>query len=130
MAKVYVSAHHPDLANALATQLAAAGHTISSTWHTETGLRPAADDAAAWATKAGVNVTQIGNSDVLVLISSPEHVTGVKRVQGGKFVEAGVALGRMVRVFVLGQPENGMLHHPRIEVVADADELVRKLDRW
>lgn len=130
MAKVYVSSHHPDPAKQLAEALRAAGHTVSSTWHDETGPRPAADDAAEWANKAAINVTQIGNSDVLVLISSPEHVSGEKRVAGGKFVEAGVALGRMVRLFVLGAVENGMLHHPRIEQVDNADELIRKLDRW
>lgn len=129
MAKVYVSAHHPDPAKQLAEALRAAGHTVSSTWHEETD-RPAADDAAAWASKAAVNVTQISNSDVLVLISSPEHVSGTKRVSGGKFIEAGVALGRMVRTFVLGAVENGMLHHPRVEQVDTTDELIRKLDRW
>jgi hypothetical protein len=130
MAKIYISSHHPDPANILATVLAQAGHTVSSTWHGETGPRPAADDAAAWGEKAKRNKAEIANSDVLVLIASPEHLSGEKRVSGGKFIEAGYAIGRCARVVTVGGVENGMLWDPHVEHAADADALVKLLAKW
>lgn len=134
MSKVYVSSHHPDPANALATELVAAGHTVVSTWHTENGPRPAADDAAAWAKKANRNFEQIETADVFVLIASPEHIDGTRRVSGGKFVEAGYALGLTdhvgcckVEVFTVGGVENGMLFVEGVRHAADTAELLEML---
>lgn len=126
MSKVYIACHHPDQANELADRLAAK-HTVSSTWHRDTKPRPEKSDAAGWGENAKRNLTEIAKSDVLVLVASPEHIDGTKRVPGGKFVELGYALGRCVRVFTLGGVENGMLYHPSVEHVADADELLKRL---
>lgn len=127
MSKVYIACHHRDHANALAEQLSAAWHAVSSTWHRDDTPRPAADDAEAWKANAARNTREIGNSDVLVLIASPEHIAGTGRVPGGKFVEFGYALARCVRVITLGGVENGMLYHPNAEHAADVADLLAKL---
>lgn len=127
MSKVYIACHHPDPANVLAARLLAANHTIASSWHRDTAPRPSPDDAAAWTANAARNMKEIGNTDVLVVIASTEHVAGTARVPGGKFVEFGYALGRCVRVFTLGGVENGMLHHPNVEHAAGVDELLAML---
>ena len=128
--KIYISCHHPDPANALAEKLQAAGHRVSSSWHSVAGQRPAADDGEAWKQKARNNRVEISNSDALVLIASPEHLDGTRRVSGGKFVEAGVALGRMVRVYTLGGVENGMLYDPLVIHARDVDHLLELIAHW
>ncbi len=127
MSKVYIACHHRDPANELADRLAAALHTVSSTWHRDTAPRPWPTDAAAWSANAARNMKGIGGSDVLVLIASPEHVAGANRVPGGKFIEFGYALARCVRALTLGGVENGMLWHPNVEHAADVVDLLAKL---
>ena len=134
MARVYISCHHPDPANALAAELVADGHTVTSTWHTSTEPRPASDDSLAWTRNADRNLEQIERSDALVVIASPEHISREKCVSGGKFFEAGYAHSvrdedgnEVVRVFTLGGVENGMLHTSSITHAADVPELLREL---
>lgn len=121
MAKVYVSCHHADPANDLAAALLAAGHAVVSTWHTDPAPRPAAGDAGAWRLNAVRNLGEIETADALVLVASAEHIARTKCVPGGKFVEAGYAMGAGVRVFTLGGVENGMLYADatNCETVAD-----------
>ena len=57
-------------------------------------------------------------------------VSGERRVSGGKFVEAGVALGRMVRVYTLGGVENGMLYDPLVIHAKDVDHLLELIAHW
>lgn len=45
-------------------------------------------------------------ADALVLCASP------RRIPGGKFVEAGIAIGQGKRVFILGHRENMLMWHP------------------
>lgn len=59
---------------------------------------------------------------VLVLLAGPDKYTG------GKFVEAGFALGRGFDVVVVGRIENGMLHHPSVTNVADVESLITYLE--
>jgi len=125
--RVYIACHHPDPANQIAAELKAAGHAVVSTWHTSTGPRPARDDAAGWGRNALRNQTEIDGCNVLVVVASPDHVAGVSRVPGGKFVEAGYAVRAMKRVVTVGGVENGMLYHPHVEHVADAAGLVALL---
>jgi nucleoside 2-deoxyribosyltransferase len=49
--------------------------------------------------------------DALVLVAGPD------RYPGGKFVEAGIAIGAGKRVIVIGRRENMLLWHPDIEQV-------------
>lgn len=122
--KVYIACHHPDPANELAAALKAAGHEVVSTWHTSAEPRPAADDAAAWGAKTLVNEVEIYTANALVVVASPEHVSRVKCVPGGKFVEAGYARAMGKRLFTVGGVENGALWHPRTVHCKDGAELV------
>lgn len=120
--KVYISAHHPDPANALADALTAAGHEVVSTWHRDDNPRPAKDDADGWGAKADDNLHRIAAmAETLVLIAGPD------RYPGGKFVEAGYALACGAKVYTLGGIENGMLHYATIGHVADTASLLELL---
>ena len=121
MATVYISSHHPDPANELAAALTAAGHDVVSRWHSEAAPRPAADDAAAWQEKAARNLTAVRGAAVLALVAGPD------KYPGGKFVEAGYAIGRGIHVVVVGRVENGMLYHPLVSRVDDAAGLMALL---
>ncbi len=117
--RVYISAHEPGDARTLAASLKGYGFLIESTWHDQVegspGFLPDAE-------KAGRNFPQIENADVLVLIASPGLVTG------GKFVEAGYALGYGTSVVILGRRENGLLASPgHFNQVDDVPALVAKL---
>src|SRR5262249_55092997 len=85
---VYISSHNLEEAEALAEKIRAAGHVVVSTWHAEVydpqwAMSPAARDGSA------VNLALIEHrADVLVLQSGPD------KYPGGKFVEAGFAMGK------------------------------------
>ena len=119
--KVYVSCHHPDPANAVADALEAAGHTVVSDWHRSDDPPPDRDDGEAWAVKAAANFTRILGCEMLVIVAGPE------RYPGGKFVEAGFALGLNKDVITVGRVENGMLFHPTVEHADDAEALLKLL---
>lgn len=129
--RVYISCHAAEPARELASALIAAGHTIVSTWHESTELRPAIDDGTAWAANAKRNMTEIDTAEALALIASPEHITRTACVPGGKFVEAGYALnhalGSGFLVVTVGGVENGMLYHPAVKHVQTTAELVNLL---
>jgi hypothetical protein len=114
--KVYISSHDSDLAEDAAMTLRMAGHTIVSTWHIGSVPRPPSDDPT-WAAKAEDNFRLIDTADALVLLSGPGLFPG------GKFVEAGHAIGRR-RVIVVGRRENGMLWHPAVEWVESVEDIV------
>lgn len=107
--KLYIAGHNQQEANAVASLCREAGHEITSRWldkpfnpteqHTEAERRQIAYEDTADVTAA----------DALVLCASP------RRVPGGKFVEAGIALGQMKYVYVLGHRENMLLWHPRVQ---------------
>jgi hypothetical protein len=127
MAKVYISSHDPAPANDLAAVLVAAGHEVTSTWHVGDPPKLDFSDTGTWGLRAATNLGLIRGSQALVVIASPAHLSGEKRVTGGKFVEAGAALATIRAVFTLGGVENGMLHHPLVQHAATTEELLEKL---
>ncbi len=103
--RVYISSHDRDAAESLAATLTAAGHEVVSTWHRPAEPpKPDLSDWKAWHRKAETNFREIEKSDVLVLIG------GTDRYPGGKYVEAGYALGARKKVYNLGETGNGMMH--------------------
>lgn len=121
--RVYISSHDPEAARQAAAALEDAGHTVVSTWHLPNapGSAGVADDLRR--DKARSNAHQIGLCDVLVLVASAE------RVPGGKFVEAGIAIGRGKRVVVWGDRENLLLHHPAVTAAAAIETVVEMVGR-
>ena len=119
MAKVYISCHAPEPANALAAQLKTAGHEVVSDWHTETEPRPPLSAADEWNRKAIHNVNLIESANVLVVLCDGQPHPG------GKWVEAGIAWPQKP-VFVLGEVENGMSHlFTRVRDVSGLIEAIR-----
>ena len=117
--RVYISSHSLDKANELATALEAAGHTVTSVWHRDGGPKLPLTEVAEWRDRADRNFLNICPSDVLALIGHTE------RVPGGKFVEAGYAMGKDIRVYVVGEVENGMM--TCATPVTDTADLLRHL---
>lgn len=121
MPKVYISSHDIEKARTVAKAVDAAGFPVISTWHLGDGpmKRSAEMEHVEMVNKARSNVAQIrGTADVLILVASEEPVPG------GKFVEAGVAIGCGKRVLVWGRLENLMLRHPLVAAFEDLHELV------
>lgn len=57
---------------------------------------------------ANRNYDQISACDILILVSDLDHVPG------GKFVEAGIALGMGKSVLAVGYRENTLLYHDQV----------------
>jgi len=123
--KVYISSHDVERAREAAAAVEAAGHSVVSTWHLGTGpMKRAADMTADEMTnKARANAHQIGLCDALLLVASAD------KVPGGKFVEAGIAIGRGKRVVVWGDRENLLLHHPAVTAAAAIETVVEMVGR-
>ena len=102
---------------AVAEILKEGGHEITSTWiygsfaptrtYSEKQRRDIADR----------EIQEISNSEAMVLISCDE------RVPGGKFVEAGVALGQKIPIYIIGRRENMLLWASDTTVVPSANEI-------
>lgn len=70
---------------------------------------------------AEMDFNDVRDAAAVVLVAGPD------KYSGGKFVEAGIAMGLGRRVVVIGRRENMLLWHHRVEVVADAHEAAKKL---
>ncbi len=115
--KVYIASHDQTYAQELAIHLKSLGHAIVSEWvfhatefgkpHTDAECRRIADG----------DLSDVERCDVLVLIG------GTEKRSGGKFIEAGYAMGMGKPVWVLGRRENTMLHHPSIRFAATIPDL-------
>lgn len=130
--RVYLCCHSRDVAINVATGLRAVGHQIVSSWVSEVDS-PKMDDPESWGKNAARNMKQIDEAEAVVVIASPDHISGTARVPGGKFVEAGYAINHALgsggpMVVTLGGVENGMLYHPIVKhakVFADLTNILR-----
>jgi len=120
--KIYVASHDVVIARKVAKKLEQAGHVITSRW-----LQQKYKPIEKWDEKnkqriAAEDYNDVMDSDVLILIS------GNKKYPGGKFVEAGIALGVGIRIIVLGHRENMLLWHPSISIFKNINEIVQYLE--
>jgi hypothetical protein len=123
MAKVYVSSFDLLAARHVRDVLTAAGHAVTSTWHEPGSARATADED--WrGLIGGRNDLEIRSSDVLVLVACKNDVPG------GKFVEAGIAIGAGKPVVVLGHRENRVLWHPLVKAVSGTEDLPSAVEHW
>lgn len=120
--KIYIASHNQKEAQELAERLTKAGHIITSTWINESFKRTHEYNPADRISIANKDVDEVRKSDALVLISGQDWCPG------GKFVEAGVAIGLGIPVLALGHLENMLLWHYRVIAVKDIDGLLAKLD--
>ncbi len=119
--KVYVSSHCIFAARYALAELTKAKHTVISIWHDgpANATRDLLDHQRT--ERAHSNLARVANCDALVLIASQE------RVPGGKFVEAGFALGHGKPVLVLGHVENLLLWHPAVKTFPEMSGLLSYL---
>ena len=100
-----------------ASELTRVGFTVTSSWLEETheineGTQGAASalDPSQVAVHASTDLTDIDNSDLLVLFTS--NAVGVEG-GGGRHVESGYAIAKALPVIVVGDPENVFHRLPR-----------------
>ena len=113
--KIYIAAHASNLAEGVGKQLRAEGLEVVSTWHKQPLTPGELLSAEQKKTIANKDLSEVRESDAVLLIA------GDDKYSGGKFIEAGYALGLGKRVFVLGRRENVMVYADGCE---DAAELL------
>jgi hypothetical protein len=106
--RVYVACHCRWAASRVASVLQFHGHTITSSWHDKEFLSHDEMQPRDRAAAAAWDFMAIRNSDCVCLVS------GLDKYPGGKFIEAGFALGIGLPVFVIGRLENVMLYSPMV----------------
>lgn len=115
--KIYVASHDRWAACHAASVLRGKGHEIMSRWHEKEFLATEAHTEFERALIAKEDVDDVTASDTLVLISGPD------KYSGGKFVEAGIAIGQGKRVIVIGRRENMLMWLPSIECVPSPEDI-------
>lgn len=116
--KIYIACHDQRMAQAAATQLSGSGYFITSRW-----LSASFDKTESYTEKERAEIAKMDADDVLasealVLIAGPD------KYSGGKFVEAGIALGVGIRVYVIGRRENMLLWHPEVRHYETIDAMI------
>lgn len=119
--KVYIASHDSQSAESIAIDLLAAGIDVGSTWHRHPLPRTASLSGCARKAIAISDIEEIDACDAVLLESGPE------KYAGGKFVEAGYALGRGKTVVVLGRRENLLLWHPSFLFAETVEHAVKRL---
>lgn len=119
--KIYIASHDQKQAREVANICAKAGHTITSRWLDEEMLPSKVYTHKVKETIAIRDKYDVDIADAVVLISS-RHL-----VPGGKFVEAGIALGLGKMVYVIGKRENMLLWYPSVQ---QYDTIEKFLDMW
>jgi hypothetical protein len=121
MAHVYVAAHCRWAGQHVADVLKAHGHTIASRWLNEPFGRVEEYGDAERQRIAKMDLDDVKDCQALVLVAGPD------RYPGGKFVEAGIALGLGRLILVIGRRENMLMWHEdiiRVETPEEAAELL------
>lgn len=113
--KFYVAAHDRLLASLVANVITRAGHECTSTWINNEFLPTEEHTIEERMSIAFEDVDDVCRSDVLVLVA------GAEKYSGGKFVEAGIAIGRNIPVIVIGRRENMLLWYHAIMSVETAE---------
>ena len=116
--KVYVASHSQESAREIAKKLLDAGHEIQCCWLDKSFQRTARYTLYEKQRIAIIDLEDIVACDVLVLEG------GWELYPGGKFVEAGYALGLGKQVVVIGRVENMMLYHPTILAFDTIEEFI------
>lgn len=119
--KFYIAGHDQRDCRYVAKLLKDAGHTITSTWLYLDFVPTSRYSHAEKREIAVTDTREILDSDAVVITPSPY------RVPGGKFVEAGIAIGAGKVVFALGSRENMLMWHPSVHLHASVEELIEHL---
>jgi len=121
--KIYVAACKQDKAQMMASTLDNNGFDIVSTWVYKVFKRTADYTEEEREAIAVRDTEEVKKADAMVLISDDEYYAG------GKFVEAGVALGLGIPILVLGRRENILLWHKDVQLFNTREEVLAELQR-
>ena len=119
--KIYVASHCRWAGLYIAGYLQNEGHTIVSSWLTKPFKRSEEITLVDKQDIANTDTADVRNADTLVLIAGPD------KYPGGKFVEAGIAIGLNIPIIVLGKLENVLLYGHNIARVDEPREIVNLL---
>lgn len=119
--KVYVASHDRWAACHTAAVLERHGHAITSMWHEKEFNPTEKHTEAERAEIAEEDFADVSRANALVLIAGPD------KYSGGKFVEAGIAMGLGKPVVVIGRRENMLLWLPTVHAFDTPDEAARFL---
>jgi hypothetical protein len=114
--KIYVACHSLERGKQVAEVLELKGHEIVSRWLNEPFNKTGTYSLSERHRIASMDADDVSSCDCLVLVSGPD------KYSGGKFVEAGIAMGLGKRVVVLGFRENMLLYHPGIQEIEQISE--------
>ena len=119
--KIYISSENREIARDLATNFENLGYDVVSTWHV-------GEQEKFWHYTPTVktrmirrNDKEIRSADILLMTTCSYHVPG------GKFVEAGIALGAGKQVVVYGERDNIVLYHPDVYATYCWSEVIKYL---
>jgi len=116
---IYVASHDPKAAIDMSEALMDAGHLVISSWPWES--RDLSWTDGRYKILALRDVREVSLAEALVLIADKSYCPG------GKFVEAGIAIGQGKPVYVVGHRENLLLWHPSVDLVNNQEELLQLL---
>lgn len=116
--KLYIAAADQAEARKVATALLCAGHEICADWLQMSFKRTGEYSVEERLAIARTDVNDVTLADGLVLLASDNQVAG------GKFVEAGIAIGQGKPVFVVGRRENMLLWHHSVRQYDSVEKLI------
>jgi nucleoside 2-deoxyribosyltransferase len=116
--KYYIAAHSQEDAKHLKVILESHGNEVTSRWieSASFGLGCYSEDDRRRI--AAEDCEDVKSCDALILLESPG------RVPGGKFVEAGFAMGLGKPIYIIGRRENMLMWHPFMIQYDDLGEFV------
>lgn len=116
--KVYIASHCRWAGLYCAAVLEAQGHEITSRWLKYPFLPTEEYTTEGRANIARMDYDDVARSDALFLVAGPD------RYSGGKFVEAGIAMGLGLPITVLGRRENMLMWLPPVRVIDDPSQFL------
>lgn len=118
---VYIVAHCRWAAEYVSGELDTVAIGVTSTWHQVPFNPTSCHTIAERVAVAELDKKEIDKADAVVLIATDDKVTG------GKFVEAGIAMGQNKPVLVLGRRENMLMWHPSVKSFEELPGLIQEL---
>lgn len=120
--KIYIAGSDQAKAKELASELAAHGHTVVSSWLEKEFKRTHEHSEAERKAIAEEDAREVASCDCLVLLG------GVGLVPGGMYVELGVALGLGKHIIIATNRDNMLCWHPSILFVEDVNYVTMTVD--
>jgi hypothetical protein len=119
--RVYIASHCRWAGLYAAARFEQLGHEVTARWLHEPFGATGDYSEAERQRIARMDADDVARADALVLIAGPD------KYSGGKFIEAGIAIGMGKRVVIIGRRENMLLWLPEIECFNTPEDAARAL---